>query len=287
MTNCLRLVLLCCSLAVFSNLAHAAPDEKPGKGVLHLRFVTYAKERPTEEFRKMEPFRRHLENLLGERGRKVKIDLRIFSTYEEAHEAIIAGDYDFGRLGPSSYLIVRERKAPVDLLVCESYHGQATFEGAIFVRDDSPVRDLDDVRGKRVAFGDEASTTGRYLPQAALVRAGIRARDLATYDYLGRHDKVVLAVASGIYEVGAANDRTLEKFADKGLRKIAKVTTPTEPWIVNNRLDAKVIMAMRQALLSVEKEALRYLDRDGFVPCDDRAFAALFSEMAFSRRFGG
>lgn len=273
--------------ALLPGLALGAPPAKGGREVLTLRFVAYAKERPTEEFRKMEPFRRQLESLLAERGMRVKIDLRIFSTYDEAHQAIIAGDFDFGRLGPSSYLIVRERKAPMRLLVCESYRGTARFEGALFVRDDSPIRELADIRGKRVAFGDETSTTGRYLPQAALVRAGIKAGDLAAYDYLGRHDKVVLAVFSGIYEVGAANDRAIEKYADRGLRKIAKVTTPTEPWIVHSSLDPKLAGALRSALLAVDQEALRYLDRDGFLPCDENGFAVLFNEMAFSRRFGG
>ena len=274
-------------LALAPSVLWANPSKGEVKSPTVLRFVTYAKERPSEEFRKMEPFQRHLEGMLVERGFRVRVDLIIHATYDEAHDAIAAGQFEFGRLGPAGYLIVKARRAPVRILVAESYNGTSLFEGAIFVRDDSPIRTLADIKGKRMAFGDDKSTTGRFLPQATLVRAGIRARDLKAFDYLGRHDKVVTAIASGAFDVGAANDRTIEKHTEKKLRKIAKVTTPTEPWVVHAGVDPKLADAIRDALLTMDRKALQYLDRDGFVPAREADFEALEREMKQAEQFGG
>lgn len=274
-------------LALFSLLANAADGAATAPPPQLLRFVTYAAERPTEEFRKMEPFQRHLEMALNGKGFAVRIDLRIFSTYAEAQDAVHSGAFDFARIGPASYVLARERKAPIRLLAVESHAGETHFEGAIFVRTDSPVRTLADLRGKRFAFGEQTSTTGRYLAQAALIQAGVRAADLSGYEYLGRHDKVVMAVAANVFDAGASNERTIDKYAHRGLRKLHTFVTPTQPWIVNTGLEPRLVDALRSALLNVEAEALKYIDRDGFLPGREADFDRLRKAMRLAEQFGG
>lgn len=252
-----------------------------------LRFVTYAAERPTEEFRKMEPFQRHLEMALNGKGLSVRIELRIFSTYAEAQDAVQSGAFDFARIGPASYLLARAHKAPIRLLAMESHGGETRFEGAIFVRTDSPVRTLADLRGKRFAFGEQTSTTGRYLAQAALIQAGVKAVDLSGYEYLGRHDKVAMAVAANVFDAGATNERTIDKYAHRGLRKLHTFVTPTQAWIVNTRLEPRLVDALRSALLNVDAEALKYIDRDGFLPGREADFDNLRKAMRLAEQFGG
>ena len=84
----------------------------------------------------------------------------------------------------------------------EDKKGERRFSGVIVVGADSSIKRLADLAGKRFAFGDENSTIGRYLAQAELVKAGIRARDLAHYEYLGRHDLVAKAVSLGDFRAG-------------------------------------------------------------------------------------
>ena len=278
---CLLLTLLVSGVAMAAELLAA------DRSVRTLRFVTYAAERPTEELRKMEPFQRHLEKILNDRGYPVRIELRIFSTYGEAQEAIQSGSFDFARIGPANYVLARERKAPVRLLVVESHHGDSFFEGAIMMRTDAGIKSLADLKGKRFAFGEQSSTTGRYLAQAALVQAGIRAGDLAGFEYLGRHDKVVMAVAAGDFDAGASNERTIEKYAKRGLHKLQTFVTPTQPWVVNSRMEARLADALRQALLNVDMEALRYIDRDGFLPGKESDFDQLRKSMRLAEQFGG
>lgn len=282
----LRQFLSC--MVVWAVQPAAAVDEAPlADKVRVLRFVTYAAERPSEELRKIEPFQRHVESVLNAKGFNLRIELRIFSTYTEAQEALYSGNFDFARIGPANYVLARERKAPVRLLVMESHQGDTFFEGAIFTRHDSGVTSLADLKGKRFAFGEQTSTTGTYLAQAALFQAGIKAGDLAGFEYLGRHDKVALAVAAGAFEAGASNERTIEKYAGRGLRKLQTYVTPTQAWVVNEQLGSRLTDAMRTALLHVDQDALKYIDRDGFLPGRESYFDELRKAMRLSRQFGG
>lgn len=253
-----------------------------------LVFSSYATERPSEELHKMEPFGKGIEQGLRERGQDLRVEVRIFPTYEEGVRAIVRGEVDFSRLGPANYVMAKARNPGLTLLAVEAHGSQKNFSGLIVVAKASSIRTLGDLRGKKFAFGDATSTTGRYLAQAELAKAGITAKDLASYEYLGRHDKVVFAVASGTHDAGATNERTFEKYAvERGLRELARFPSPTQAWVARGGLDAKVVEALCSTLLSMSGPALDYVDRNGFLPADDSNYDDLRKVMELGQGFGG
>lgn len=271
-------------IALTSTLLFIAPSRADERKVL--RFATYATERPSEELRKMEPFQKDVELGLQQRGVMVRVDVRIFPTYGEANQALVAGDVDFVRFGPASYVVAKQKNPDLILLAMEGHEGKKHFSGLIVVANASPIRTLADLRGKRIAFGDPTSTTGRYLSQGELVKAGLSAKDFAAYDYLGRHDKVVFAVASGAYDAGATNERTFEKYAgEKGLRELTRFPSPTQAWIARSGLDTTTVNALRATLLSMAGAGLEYIGRNGFRPASDSDFDELRKAMKAAREF--
>jgi phosphonate transport system substrate-binding protein len=235
----------------------------------------------------MEPFRQAVEQGLRQRGQNLRVDVRIFPTYEEGVNAITKGEVDFSRIGPVNYVLSIERNPGLTLIAAESHQGHKQFSGLIVVTKLSSLHSLDELRGKRIAFGDPTSTTGRYLPQAELVKAGIFAKDLAGYTYLGRHDKVVFAVASGNFDAGATNERTYDKYTEElGLRELARFPSPTQAWVARAGLDTIIIQALRDTLFSLQGPALDYIDRNGFLPAKDSDYDELRSLMKTARRFG-
>jgi phosphonate transport system substrate-binding protein len=169
----------------------------------------------------------------------------------------------------------------------EAHSGSKQFSGLIIVAKDSPIHSLADLRGKKMAFGDPTSTTGRYLAQAELAKNGITAKDLESYEYLGRHDKVVFAVASGAYDAGATNERTFTKYANQlGLRDLAHFPSPTQAWVARDGLDSKITETVRATLLSLQGPALDYIDRNGFLLGNDTDYDELRSVMKDVHRFG-
>lgn len=254
-----------------------------------LRFGSYASERPSEELRKLEPFQKYLETSLKNQGMKIQVELRIFATYEEGISAIADGDIDFARLGPVSYVVAKQRNPSLLLLAGEEHEGDKEFPAVIVVDKDSPIKKVADLRGKRFAFGDPSSTSGRYLPQAELVKAGVTAKNLYSFEYLGRHDKVVFAVASGRFDAGGTNANTFAKYAEsKHLRELVRYPSPTHAWAARGKLDPAVVKALRKALLDMTDERLKELiDRNGFLPATDADYDGLRKVMNVAKGFGG
>lgn len=253
---------------------------------LVLRFATYASERPSEEFKKMEPFQHYLEQALADQGVPVVIKMRIFPTYEDAVEAVVNGDTDFARLGPVNYVIAKKQNPNIQMLAMESRNREKFFNGVILVAKDSPIKTLSDLKGKRFAFGEPNSTSGRYLAQEALMHAGVTGRDLADYNFVGRHDKVALAVSVGDYDAGACNDTTLEKYGEsKGLRQLASFASPTHAWVARVGLNKRLIGHLKKAMLNMKGESLKYIGRDGFMPASDHDYDNLRNSMRKAKAF--
>lgn len=253
-----------------------------------LRFGFYATERPSEEMRKLEPLRRALEGELAGGRPAYRVEIFVFPTYEEGLAAILEGRVDVARLGAASYLLAKQRLPGLPILAVETHAGRKTVDGLIFVPAAAPVRALAELRGRRVAFGDPNSTSGRYLPQAELLAAGLRARDLARIDYLGRHDRVVRAVLQGGYDAGVATRLVVDKYASpSSLRVIARFTAPTPAWVARESLDERTVRRLREVLLKIGPEALATLDRDGFLPGKDSDYDELRRAMQSARDFGG
>lgn len=254
-----------------------------------VRFGSYASERPSEELRKLEPFQRYIETSLRAQGFDARVHVRIFATYEEGIDAVTSGEIDFSRLGPVSYVTARHKNPALILLAAEAHEGHKEFPAVMVVAKDSPIRTVADLRGKRFAFGDPLSTSGRYLPQAELVKAGVTAKGLAEFEYLGRHDKVVFAVASGRFDAGATNVNTFRKYADsKNLRELVRYPSPTHAWVARDKLGPALVNALRKALLEMTDPRLRELiDRNGFLPATDADYDELRRVMNAAKEFGG
>lgn len=271
------LKLFSCFMCLLALSANAEP----------LRFATYASERPSEEFKKMEPIHQLLEQMLRIQGVLTPINMRIFPTYEDAVEAVVSGDTDIARLGPANYIIAKKQNPGIQLLAMESSQGKKFFNGVILVAANSPILTLSDLKGKRFAFGEANSTSGRYLAQEALMQAGITGRDLTEYDFVGRHDKVAFAVAAGSYDAGASNESTFNKYSkEKGLRKLATFPSPTHAWVARAGLDPAIVEKLQKSLLELKSPALGYLGRDGFLPSKDSDYDSLRSSMRRVQTFG-
>jgi phosphonate transport system substrate-binding protein len=219
--------------------------------------------------------------------REVAIEFRIFKSYDEAREALVAGQIDFVRFGPSSYVMAKEANPNISLLAMESKHGKKTFDGHIVVRANSPIRKLADIRGKRFAFGDPTSTIGRFLVQKELLDAGLHMEDLASHAYLGRHDLVFRAVELGDFDAGALKSSTFDKLNEKNvLRVLVTFENVTKPWVARGGMDPGIRGALAEALMQVrDPAALTALDTDELVEADDKEYDATRRSMTASRGF--
>lgn len=263
--------------------------QHPAATALRLTFGVYSFKRPSEVYQQFQPAISALrEAMTAALGRPVAIELGIRKTYEECLESFVAGEIDFVRFGPASYVLARERQPAIQLLAAENEDSAGV--GLIVVRADSEIRTLADLKGRRFAFGDDQSTIGRFLSQAELARAGVRADTLSGYAYLGRHDKVFKAVEIGDFEAGALHKATFEelnKDLDRTrLRVLHSFDNIGKPWIARAGLDPRVVRSLRRCLLEMrDPDALQALKAPGFVETPDRAFEFVREGMRLSEQF--
>lgn len=136
--------------------------------------------------------------------RGAAIETRAALTYSELLGWVARGEAHVAWLGPALFVHANTRFG-VEPLVRLERHGSATFRGALFVRDDSPVRAIDELRSKRVAWVDPDSCAGFLFPRMALARLGHDPDALfGDLRILGSHGAVVRAVAEGTADVGAS-----------------------------------------------------------------------------------
>jgi len=275
--------LRCFALAVVALLSTAAQADR------ELRFGVYAADKPSEMVRAFRPTLNLLERALTKKlGEETTIRMEVAGAYEEGVADLVKGRVDFSQFGPVSYINAKTALPTLQILAMETNEGTKSFNGAIVVAERSPLQRIDELRGKRFAFGDETSTIGRYLAQLHLLEHGVHARDLAKYDYLLRHDAVASAVAEGRYDAGAVKESALRKQnkQEKRLRVLLLFPNVTKPWVAAPSLAPDALEALRSGLLELkDAEALQALGADGFAPGDDAEYDRIRQAMERNPEF--
>lgn len=185
-------------------------------------------------------------------------DIRVGQSYGAVVEGMANGLAEIGFFGPVSYLQARARGG-AELLAVGVEKGQSVYYSAIFVKGDSPVSAVAELRGKRVAFGDVNSTSSFAFPVAMLLAAGLDpARDLAAVLMTGSHANSLKALQHGQADAASASLDSFEKAVKQGaikpdeIRVLAKSEPiPYPPLAMHPKLPAQVKAKLREAFNSV------------------------------------
>ena len=256
---------------------------------IKLRFGLYPSDKPSDLIKTFRPIINLIEQQLTQQLKQtVSIKIMVAPSYKKGINNLVESKVDFMRLGPASYIIAHNRNPQIEILAAENKKGKKTFKGVIIVKQDSSIHSLADLKGKRFAFGNKNSTIGRYLSQRYLAKHGIYAKDLATYRYLGRHDKVGSLVALGLFDAGALKSSTYKKLLAKGapLRKLAEFDNVTKPWVARAKLAPSVKTALRRVLLNIkDTQILKPLKKDGFLPATHRDYKPIHTAIEQNSAF--
>ena len=224
------------------------------EATVNLTFGVYASDKPSSMVKKLRPVLNELEPLLTKYlNDKVTIEMVVAPTYEAGIRSLLAGEYDFSRLGPASYIQVKNKDKSISILAMETKNGKKVFKGLFCVKKDSQITSIHALSGKKVAFGSKDSTIGRYLAQALLLDNHITSKDLLGFEYVGRHDTVGTAVAYGDFDAGALKEDTFEKLVKNGVPIKSLITFPnvTKPWVGRPELPENIATALKKAFIEL------------------------------------
>ncbi len=242
-----------------------------------------------EDARQYQPLLDYLGRATGYR-----FELRFSRKNEDIVDLLGTKRVDFAFMGAQSYLAARERYGVVPLVRGLNREGKAEYRSAIVARNDSPVRELGDLRGKRFAFGSRTSTQGHLIPLIVFSEHGIKPGDFAHYDFTGSHRNCAQAVLRGEYDAGAMQDTLAKEYASEGLLRIVHMSRfyPSSGVAANGKVPKDVLARVRQAFLDFRPKGehgggLYHWDRtempNGFIGASDSDFDEL---RKYAFRFG-
>lgn len=249
---------------------------KPIGDVLRLTVVPYeAAEKLPEHYQPMADY-------LAKRLGKKKGQFILVVDYAGVIAALQAGQVDVAYLSSFPYALATSRMK-LHPLAMPWVKGSRDYHGILFVRADSPINTLQDLKGKTFAFGDPTSTSGYLLPRALLEKEGVFSA-LKSWRNAGDATMVVKAVEAGTEDAGAAYQNVFEVvYRDtpqkaKLMRIIARTEDiPNGIYVARGDMPEEEVARLRQAFLDMNTDpegraAMLKAPNDKMVPADDRLF---------------
>jgi phosphonate transport system substrate-binding protein len=139
------------------------------------------------------------------------VELVTLGSYEQILTDFAEHRVDAAFLGSFVTVLAVDRLGAQVLVKPTTADGKSTYQGVIFVRDDSPARSLADLAGKTIVMV-RATSAGSLFPLCQLRHAGLLDGPSAVkITWVGTHDDAVQEVIDGTTDAGAAKDSRLEQ----------------------------------------------------------------------------
>lgn len=257
----------------------SAVDERPV-----IRFGVVSRYNPILMYRTYQPIMDYLSA-----HTPYRFELKPGKTYRDAVELLEKGETDVAYLDGVTYLMAHEQFGALPLVKSLNEEGEPFYRSVFIVREDSPLRDLADLKGHSLALGSGYSTSGNLIPRCELARIGIVLEELEDFAYLPHHDLVARKVLEGDFDAGVMKDAVAHKFKNKGLRFLFfSEPIPSHPLTIRPDFPDSVRKAVVQGMLGLStvdsawREEMEGWDEEfryGFVPASDADYEPLRQKM--------
>ena len=204
----------------------------------------------------LKPISDYLSERLG-----VKVEAFTASNYIGVVEGLGSGSVDFGIIPPFSSLLAQKQSSAKPILTSKGKTGKPGYTAELYVRKDSGIKSLQDVKGKKVAFVDPSSSSGYIYPGAMLVEAGLNLDKDISYQFSGGHDKSLQLLLNKDVDVIATFDGVEDRYAKDfpqaktDIQKLASSDMiPGVMVTVSSKMDKELQGKLEKALRDIEKD---------------------------------
>jgi len=253
------------ALVMTGSTASAADNKK------ELLFGSVAMDIPAVMHRRLTPLTAYLSETLNR-----PVTLKLSPNMGAAINETAKGTVDLAYLTPVAYLKAH-KKGGAQLIAKTVTKGKASFKLMIVVKQNSPIKTVNQLKGTRFAFGDKRAL----LQRAAVVGAGMPLEKFKEYKFIGHYDNIVRAVMNGDFDAGILKDTMAYKWQGKGIR-ILYATGDLPPYNIaaSKNVDKKTLKELQRAFLSLNgknpkhMKIIKALDKkyDGFAKTSDAEY---------------
>lgn len=227
-----------------------------------LTFIVHPYDNPSRLVERFTPLCDYLGQMLDQ-----PVNLVIARSYVDQIQRISKGQADFAYMGPTPFLRAQDHyliDSPKKLipLAAEEKEGKASYQSVIIVRKHSDITTVEGLANRTLALGAPHSFSSHYVPRILIGNAGLAFKDLRDFAFLGRHERVALAVLHGDFDAGGLNREVALLYQNRspGLH-ILSTSPPLPPHLIVARpeLPEKLVQQITSALLKPEHHNETYL----------------------------
>ncbi|MGD8352783.1 MAG: phosphate/phosphite/phosphonate ABC transporter substrate-binding protein, partial [Pseudomonadota bacterium] len=174
-----------------------------------------------KQMEKYEPLAQYISRKTG-----IGIELKILSRYGNIIDNFESLGLDGAFFGSFTYALAHTRFDLQTAVRPESPEGVSSYYGMIFVRSDSGITSVKQMKGRRFAFVDKATTAGYLLPLKYFRDNGIEdyKKYLSEVYFTGTHEDAILDVLNKRADIGAAKDTVFRRVARSNPAVLAELT---------------------------------------------------------------
>ncbi len=192
----------------------------------------------------------------------MKIRLTVLPRYGNIIDSFTSTGMDGAFFGSFSYALAHARVGVEVLARPVNPNGSSMYHGLIFVRKDSRIKSVHQMKGKRFVFVDRGTTAGYLLPLAYFREHGKDYRTFLKESYFaGTHEDAILDVLNRKAEIGAAKNTIYERLAASNDRINKELVilerspeVPENGLAVRKGLDDSLKKRLRETLLKMHED---------------------------------
>lgn len=236
-----------------------------------LTFGSVAMDIPAMMHQRLKPLTVYLSQTLNQ-----PVNLRLSPNMGAAINDTASGKVDLSYLTPVAYLKAH-KKGNAQLIAKTVTKGKASFQLMIVVKEDSPIKTIQDLTGKSFAFGDKKAL----LQRAVVHNSGIGLDKFSEYKFIGHYDNIARAVANNDFDAGILKDTKAFKWQKKGLRILhSSPELPPYNIAASANVAPSLLKKLQQAFLALDKnnpehlKVIKAIDKkyDGFAKTNDKEY---------------
>jgi phosphonate transport system substrate-binding protein len=231
-----------------------------------LRFSVAAVESPRDTYAAYSRLVERIGNRLG-----TEVELVQRRTYREVNDLLASGRLDVALVCTGGYLdLLARAPGAVELLAVPQVDGASTYQSLIVVPSRSPAQKIEDLEGKRFAFTDELSLSGRtYLVRYLQDLGRDPKRFFSSITYTRSHDRSIQATARGLVDGAAVHSIVYAHMLERDPRLATRLRVIQRsppfgmmPVVVSTRLPPDARERLRRVLvdLALDPEGVAVLE---------------------------
>lgn len=208
-------------------------------------------------------------------------------SYHEVNELLESGYIDFAFICSGAY-VEAKKKTNLQIIAVPVVNNQPYYYSYIIVPQETQINDLIQLRGKKFAFVDPLSNTGRLYPLYLLKREGLDINGFfGETIYTHSHDRSIELVAQKLVDGASVDSLVWDYYVKDHPEVLEKVKIIHKsrgfgipPFVSPSSTDVKLRTAIQETLLKMHeddegKKILKAIGIDRFQMADDSLYDSL------------